>query len=685
MSGYIGTTPVPQATQHREAFTANANQTTFATAGYTVGYIDVWVNGVKLAAADVTVTNGSDIVLASAAAANDIVEYLAFVPFEATNQTFTGATVINSLNLNGDGATVTGIKDEDNMASNDANKLATQQSIKAYVDSTVAATNEVVEDTTPQLGGDLASNGNDILMADNDKVILGAGSDLQLYHDGTHSYISDTGTGYLNIKTSDRFAVQSATGETMIEADANGTTKLYYDNSKKLETTSAGINVTGSVTADGLTVDGGGSRQYINSGHLRLSDDYNLEWGGGTNYIRGSNSSGAMSLVSTGNLTLDVAGDIILDADGGDVLLKDGGTHFGSIYTTSTPSHMYIQSIISGQSLILATVGGVALTIDSSKNVGIGTTSPTTSYQKVLHIHEASGSSAIHLTNNTTGSAAGDGTDLIAYLSDFYIWNREAGNLIFGTAATERMRINSTGNVGIGTTSIDGTLHLDAGTSSDLIIEKDATGSAAVRFHNAGSQTSYISLDADENMTHYGGSGVDQIFYAGAAERMRIDGSGNVHVRCTDTPSASVSGFLFTSDQLYTSAGNTTNTNTQVRFYNGNGLVGSISTAGSGTAYATSSDYRLKENVTYTWDATTRLKQLKPARFNWIADSDNTIQDGFLAHEVSSIVPEAVFGTKDAEIQENGDGYQSLDYSKLVPLLVKTILELEARITTLEG
>ena len=82
MSGYIGTTPVPQATQHREAFTANAGQTTFATAGYTVGYIDVWVNGVKLAAADVTVTNGSDIVLASAAAAWGIV---VGTPYDSTD------------------------------------------------------------------------------------------------------------------------------------------------------------------------------------------------------------------------------------------------------------------------------------------------------------------------------------------------------------------------------------------------------------------------------------------------------------------------------------------------------------------------------------------------------------------------------------------------------------------------
>jgi len=89
-------------------------------------------------------------------------------------------------------------------------------------------------------------------------------------------------------------------------------------------------------------------------------------------------------------------------------------------------------------------------------------------------------------------------------------------------------------------------------------------------------------------------------------------------------------------------------------------------------------------------NATARLKQLKPKRFNWIADDTNTTLDGFLAHEVSSVVPEAVAGEKDAV---HPDGHheageidpQGLDYSKLVPLLVKTIQELEARITTLEG
>jgi hypothetical protein len=115
-----------------------------------------------------------------------------------------------------------------------------------------------------------------------------------------------------------------------------------------------------------------------------------------------------------------------------------------------------------------------------------------------------------------------------------------------------------------------------------------------------------------------------------------------------------------------------------------NASVGQISSDGSNTTYSTSSDYRLKENVIYDWDATTRLKQLKPARFNFLQGNTET-QDGFLAHEVQTIVPTAVEGIKDA-VDENGDvDPQSIDHSQLVPLLVKTIQELETRITQLEN
>jgi hypothetical protein len=148
-------------------------------------------------------------------------------------------------------------------------------------------------------------------------------------------------------------------------------------------------------------------------------------------------------------------------------------------------------------------------------------------------------------------------------------------------------------------------------------------------------------------------------------------------------------GGLYRCLNLYTSV---TGNRILQTFFNGNGQVGAIVTNASSTSYQTSSDYRLKENVEYDFDATSRVKQLKPCRFNFKTDKDTTV-DGFLAHEVSSIVPEAIYGEKDGTekyTDEDGkeqtrDVMQSIDQSKLVPLLVKTIQELEARIAVLEA
>jgi len=90
MAGYIGTGAVPQATQKRDSFTTTANQTSFPTSGYTPGFVDVYMNGVKLAPADFTATNSSDVVLAVAAAANDTLEVISYSTFDVSAQTFTG-------------------------------------------------------------------------------------------------------------------------------------------------------------------------------------------------------------------------------------------------------------------------------------------------------------------------------------------------------------------------------------------------------------------------------------------------------------------------------------------------------------------------------------------------------------------------------------------------------------------
>jgi hypothetical protein len=117
-------------------------------------------------------------------------------------------------------------------------------------------------------------------------------------------------------------------------------------------------------------------------------------------------------------------------------------------------------------------------------------------------------------------------------------------------------------------------------------------------------------------------------------------------------------------------------------FTNPNGTVGSITTSGSATAYNTSSDYRLKEDWQPMSGATERLKQLKPVNFAWKVDGSRV--DGFLAHEAAEVVPECVSGEKDAVDDEGNPIYQGIDQSKLVPLLVATIQELEARIAALE-
>ena len=268
----------------------------------------------------------------------------------------------------------------------------------------------------------------------------------------------------------------------------------------------------------------------------------------------------------------------------------------------------------------------------------------------------------------------------------------------------------STGDVGIGPSTINKTLHISKSTTSTdgtvypgLQIENTSAGSGnsyANLVLHGGNTTTQFSILVDGRSSNSDvyirtDTATPLRFLTNGSERMQIDDEGNLLVGgtsdtgfqivstaagtngCLDCISSSTNGYYALRIDMHA------NNNYAQLFRQGGSVVGTILISSGSTQYNTSSDYRLKENVTYDFDATSRLKQLKPCRFNFKIDADKT-KDGFLAHEVQTIVPEAVSGEKDAVDADGNIDPQGIDQSKLVPLLVKTIQELEARISSQE-
>jgi len=318
--------------------------------------------------------------------------------------------------------------------------------------------------------------------------------------------------------------------------------------------------------------------------------------------------------------------------------------------------------------------------IDSSGRVHMGNSAAGTA---ALNIYSATLGTAVLFQNPNTGTGSSQGGFVGNWGGqNMYLWNYENQPTIFGTNNTEKMRLDSSGTLVIGrTTSSNPARYVqmhngDAATSAYIQSTNTGTGSGA-------SNGLVMGMGDATNAYIWNYQAGAIIFGTSGQQRGMFDSSGNLLVGKSGSNFAAQGTEIRAHGEVVITRTNgealvlrrNTNNGQIVSFRNTAGTtVGTIVTSSSSTAYNTSSDYRLKENIVDLTDAIPRLKNLPVHRFNFITDAELTV-DGFLAHEAQLVVPESVTGEKD------GEKMQYIDQSKLIPLLTaalqESILEIE--------
>jgi hypothetical protein len=581
--------------------------------------------------------------------------------------------------------------------------------VKAFdsSDYATAAQGTTADAALPKAGGTMTG---DILFNDNVKAKFG-NSDLQIYHDSSHSYIKDSGTGNLFIDATSLRLRTGAGTETYLTADGNGSVDLYYDNAKKLETTSSGIDVTGTVVADKMFVEGTADTRQWEAGSagqklaIYAYDNstfyHRLDTGNATNYQWGTfdnipiytitNNTIRTTLTNSGNFGIGSTNPTSLlhlaanapyitfeDTDNNQdwqiqatawfairdqtanaerMRIDSSGRVGVGLSAPTAKMHLFTdgvdQSMFSAQAdlgvqnriltlkspvsdsttqpfrwqtsnSILWEIDGTeskSMNLNSVGNLGLGTYSPTQKLEVTGKIQVTSADPEIFLTDTTTGvDHSIDGNSGVGNLFIHVDKNNEGSDpkFIVNVGSTDELIVaTETGYVGIGAPTPNNRLHI-FDNNSDISMDSSASG----QFHIDGNGYAFaIALDAQGANIYTNSASRDVIFGTNETERMRVTDDGTI---CTRSGVAEA---------------------TMISFENGNGQVGKISSSGLGTVYGTTSDYRLKTDAQPMTSSIDRLKALNPINFEWISDGSRV--DGFLAHEVQSIVPEAVTGTQD--------------------------------------
>ena len=517
------------------------------------------------------------------------------------NMDVNGSLETDALSLNG--TTVTSTAAEINLLDgSSANTVVNSKAVIYGSSGEVAGTlSTAAQPNITSLGTltGLTTTG-DINFGDSDKAIFGAGSDLQIFHDGSNSIVSDEGTGQLHLKGNGRVAIlNSADNVTLANFDSGGASRLMYAGSQKLATTSTGIDVTGTATMDGLTVDGTGDLGTIGNGAFNQaaalgfqSDRAFFGYSSSQSALIQSGSSKGV-VIEVNNDTLDSGTRAALFASNGDIsfyddtgtsqaLFWDASAESLGIGTTSPYTLLELSSTdpiirmtdsngvadkstyemraigASGsESLEFRTVNDAnnsynkLLVLAHGGNVGIGTDDVTDK----LTINADAGDGITFDGISTSAAAEQDvsdikfinrrssGTTVKANIKHITNGTANGSALTFGTTtgsgATEKMRIDSSGNVGIGTDSPEfkfhvveqasyGGIKVSGGNAPGITFEDD-TDNAYSRIVAQNDGELRISAD----VANVGSGSFMSFRTAGDAERMRLDSSGNVGIGTT--------------------------------------------------------------------------------------------------------------------------------------------------------
>ena len=720
--------------------------------------------------------------------------------------------------------------------------------VTLYNDNSIKlATTSTGIDVTGVITTDGMTTSADVNFGDDDKAVFGAGSDLVVFHESStgRSFIKETGSDEFRILGSDIRIKNGGDSKTYMQMTDGGSVAIRHNDSTKLETSSTGINVTGTAVTDGLTVDGTATITTAdNTAQLTLvSTDADASVGPLLTMSRASgspadndaigeltfnfNNDAAESTVGTrwrnfiidaSDGTEDVAFDIfsmkagaltsIINYDSSTLVFNDGSADIDFRVESDSNTHM--------------------LFVDAGNDgVGIGNSSPSSfsGDGDNLVVGTTSGNNGISIISATDGSGN-------LYFGDTettgggsrrgqLVYDHATDSMRFATAVTERMRIDSSGNVGIGTSSPDNLLHVYKGASghswsfdggdafivesndsvslniatpasnSANILFSDANargqgriiydhGSDYMGFHTAGISNERMRIDSSGTLIVQAGNKIQlnradnarntQIFndnsfgtietsndpikiasqdytafFVSGSEKARLTSDGRLgigtsspgrkltidsgHVRLSDdykvewgggtnyvqgsnannrlifatnnsegfrldssgnllvgTASADGDGLSIkprasgggTTTQLLFDRANSTETGFALVFHNNSTLVGSITYTNSATAFNTSSDQRLKDNIVNAPSASADIDAIQVRSFDWKGDGLHQ-KYGMVAQELQSVAPEAVTGNADS------DEMMGVDYSKLVPMMMKEIQSLRARVAQLEG